>query len=662
MQKKQYLFIIIIFSLIIFTGCSSKRALKKANAHYEIGEYSRAALMYRKSMRKIKNPKIISEIFYKQGECYRLNNQERFAENYYRFAINYKYSDTLVFYRYGQILQEQNKLKPAREAYETYLKAFPSSVLAKNALQALDSIPEWSSQSSRYIVTIAKEFNSRRSDFCPVYVGEEYDIIYFNSTREGGISTSNSDITGQKNNDVYMSRKDSKGKWTDPEILEGDINTDYDEGATALTKDGKGMYYTVCRSEAGKGFGTSIYKSTRTGAQWSKPSILPIFTDSTMDSLIVAHPAIGATEDLIYFVSDLDGGQGGLDIWLTKKVGSEWSNPVNLGPEINTAGDEMFPYLRNENTLYFSSNGHPSMGGLDIYKALLDENGNWHRTHLLSPVNSSADDFGITFAGENEEGFFSSNRKSPAGTDNIYHFVKPELKFLLQGRIYDEKSEDPLADGLIRLVGNDGTNTKIRTKKDGSFSNELNKNAEYVFLVTCRGFLNEKGEVSTMALEEDKSFDFEFALSSIKKPIRLNNIIFAFGKWDLSDESKLNLDTLVQILKDNPNITIELGAHSDLVGNEESNMELSDKRAESVMNYLVSKTIEQERLTSQGYGETQPVIVDKQMAEKYDFIKENDVLSPELVLSLSPEQQEIVNQINRRTEFKVLSTNFKMGR
>lgn len=659
MQKKQYLFILSIFLLIILGSCSSKRALKKANERYDVGEYDRAVQYYQRAMRGMKNQTAISEVFFRQGECYRLTNRERFAENFYRFAINYKYSDSTVFLRYAQVLHEQKKLPQAKTAYETFLKAFPGNDMAVNGLMALDSIPKWADTVSRYIVEPVKELNSRRSDFSPVFVGDDYDVLYFNSTRDGGIAMKNSDITGQKPNDIYMSRKDSKGKWTTPELLEGEINTDYDEGTASLTPDGKVMYFTVCQMKEGKAYGASIFRSTRTGAQWSKPVVLPLFTDSASDSLIVAHPAISAAEDVLYYVSDMPGGFGGKDIWRSKKIGENWSVPVNLGPEINTSGDEMFPYLRNERTLYFSSNGHPGMGGLDLFMAQEDENGNWFRSHLLPPMNSEGDDFGITFAGETEEGFFSSNRKSNTG-DNIYHFIRPELQFLLEGRIFDEKSKDPLSDGLIRLVGNDGTNTRIRTKKDGTFSYNLNKGADYVFLVTCRGYLNEKGEVTTVELDKDETFGFEFALSSIKKPIRLNNINFEFGKWDLTEQSKKNLDELVQVLMDNPNITIELGAHTDLIGNEASNLELSEKRAASVMNYLVSKQIKKDRLSSKGYGETQPVIADKQLAEQYDFISEGDVFNPDYVLSLTKEQQEIVNQINRRTEFKVLSTNYKL--
>ncbi|MFB6317656.1 OmpA family protein [Saccharicrinis sp. FJH54] len=661
MQRKLITLTYFTIILTLLGGCSAKKVISRANKTYEIGEYNKAASYYRKAVKKVKNNQQRAKIFYRQAECYRILNFNQFAANSYRLAITFKYPDSLVFLRYGQTLAGLGQKNQAKDAVNTYLKYDSTNAVAKNLLLSLDSADVWNKENSRYIVKRERAFDSRRSDFCPVYVGPDYDVVYFNSTREGGISMKNSDITGMRPADFYMTRKDSKDEWIKPELVEGSLNTEEDEGVASVSPDGKTLYFTVCRNEDGKAYGASIYSATRTGAQWGTPTIVTIFQDSTADTLVLAHPAINNDGSAIYFVSDLEGGYGGKDIWITKKIGQNWSTPENLGPDINTPGNEEFPYFRVNDELYFSSNGWPGLGGLDIYKAVETDSG-WIRSRLPAPINSKADDFGITFEGEREKGLFTSNRNEYRGNDHIYSFELPELQFILEGQVTDERDGTPLSESRIKLVGNDGTNTIIRTKKDGTYSHELNKGAEFVFLVTCRGYLNEKGEASTIGLEQNKSFDYDFQLSSIKKPIRLNNIFFAFNSAELNQQSKLSLDTLVEVLNDNPNIAIELSAHTDMIGDEEFNMKLSQERASSVMNYLISKGVVADRLEAKGYGKSQPVVADKKLASEYDFIKEEDVLTPEFIMKLTPEQQDICNQINRRTEFKVISTNYKPGK
>jgi peptidoglycan-associated lipoprotein len=302
-----------IFTLVLtaVTSCTSKRMLSKANATFDVGEYDRAAVYYRKSLKKVKDRNQRGYVMFRQGECYRLLNFNQFAVNSYRLAITFKYPDTTVFLRYGQVLYNVGRYKDSRDAIDTYLKAFPNSPLGVNYSTALDSVDYWKSAPSRYIVAKERAFDSRRSDFCPVYVGADYDVVYFNSTREGGVSVKNSNITGMRPADFYMTRKDSKNNWTAPELVPGDLNTDYDEGVASVTPDGKAMYFTVCRYENGKAYGASIYRAERTGAQWGKPNIVPVLTDSTSDSLIIAHPAINNGETELYFTSDLPGGFGG---------------------------------------------------------------------------------------------------------------------------------------------------------------------------------------------------------------------------------------------------------------------------------------------------------------------------------------------------------------
>jgi peptidoglycan-associated lipoprotein len=353
-------------------------------------------------------------------------------------------------------------------------------------------------------------------------------------------------------------------------------------------------------------------------------------------------------------------GYGGKDIWRVHLLdGGKWGSLENLGPDINTPGDEMFPYVKANGELYFASDGQPGFGGLDIFKAIPMEDDNWEVENMKEPINSSGDDFGITFAGNDDSGFFSSNRKETKGYDKLWSFGMKKIQYILSGKITDSKNE-PLSDAVIRLVGDDGTNTKIRMDKDGTYEYELKEGVQYLMLASDRGFLNSKRDVSTVGLKDGKDFQVNFQLASVSKPVQVNNIFYEFGKWTLTPDSEAGIKELAKLLTDNPNITMEIGAHTDMVGSVEANNELSKKRAQEIVNYLIREGIDAERLTAVGYGENAPVVVTKELANQYPFLKENDVLNEEYVLSKAPEEQEIINQINRRTEFKVLKTTYNM--
>jgi peptidoglycan-associated lipoprotein len=413
----------------------------------------------------------------------------------------------------------------------------------------------------------------------------------------------------------------------------------------------------------GQDLGARIYTSTRASGEWSEPQELVLFKDS---SITVGHPALNATGDTLYFVSDAPGGYGGKDIWFAEYDGTEWSMPINLGKQINTSGEELYPTIRNNGTLYFASTGHPGYGGLDIFKAERDTTAvdsisgmGWAVYNMGAPFNTNGDDFGITFAGNEEQGFFSSNRGQRKGLDQLYSFILPEMEFIVEGTVADNNGE-PIADASIRLVGNNGTNTKLQVRRDGTYKIKLQKDTKYVMLGTARGYLNQKQELNTLGLKDSKTYTQDFTLSPISKPVTMDNIFYEFGKWDLTPASETGLASLVKLLSDNPNITIELSAHTDYIGNDAANKELSAKRAQSVVNYLISHGIERERLTPVGYGEEKPVVADAALHQKYKFIPVDQELTEEFISSLNSDQQDICNQINRRTEFKVLRTTYKL--
>lgn len=659
-MRIKFSFIVLLIASVLFQGCGIKARIKKADKRYEIGEYYAAGDLYRRIYSGIssKEKPLKAKIAFKQAECYRLTNRKR-SEQIYSYAIRYNYSDSIVYLRYAQALQQNGKFDEAIKNYELYLKANPANNVAKNGIEASKLSAEWLKKPNNYVVRKSTDFNvNRSSSFCPAFLGSEGDLVVFTSTRQLNKKTvtKNSAITGQPVNNLFIAKKNAVQKWETPTVLEGEVNSINDDGVCTFSPDGKIMYYTQSPATAIGERGTEILLSNRAGGTWSMPQKIKIFNDSTTS---VAHPAISPDGLTLYFVSDAKNGYGGKDIWMGKLENGECKYIENLGPEINTSGDEMFPSVRANGTLYFSSNGLVGFGGLDIFKATLNTEKKWVVENLGAPVNSNADDFGICFQGNSEKGFFTSNRNDSKGYDAIWSFELPELAYIIEGKVLDETGT-PIPDATVKIVTNNGINGRVQTKKDGSYKIKIDKDIDCVMLATARGYLNQKNQVSTKGLEGSKTFPVEFKLSSISKPIEIENIFYEFGKWDLTAASETGLQVLVKILNDNQNITIEVSANTDFVGTLESNKLLSEKRAKSVVNYLINAGIKADRLTSVGYGEGNPVTTSSSLAQKYPFLKENDVLNEAFVTKLTTEQQEIVNQINRRTEFRVVKTTYNL--
>ncbi len=651
---------IFLATTILLAGCGIKARIKKADTRYEIGEYSAAGDMYKGiySALTSKEKPLKGKIAFRQAECYRLINQGR-AEQAYLNAIRNNYSDSIVFLRYAQVLQQNGKYAEAAKYYDIYLENDSTNIVALNGLTASKNAAELLKTPNKFVVKRSTDFNLRRtSSFSPAYAGTSAEMIAFTSTRPADKKAvqKNSAITGLPNNDIFVSRKNATGKWETPEAIEGDINSINDEGICSFSSDGKMMFFTRSPYVADGARGTEIMMSNRAGGTWSKPQKITIFKDSTVS---VAHPAISPDGQTLYFVSDSKKGLGGKDIWKGTLVNGECKYIENLGPDINTPGDEMFPSVSADGTLYFSSNGRIGFGGLDIYKATPKKEGGWMVENMGSPINSSADDFGMTFEGKSQKGYFSSNRNETKGIDAIWSFEIPELAYSIEGKVTDEKGVE-IPDATVRMISNTGVNARIQSKKDGTYRLKLDKDMDCVMLATARGYLNQKNAVSTQGMTESKTFKVNFKLSSISKPIQIENIFYEFGKWDLTPASESGLQVLVKMLTDNPNITIEISANTDYVGSATENMVLSQRRAKSVVDYLISKGIEAQRLTSVGNGKDKPVVVDAALAKKYAFLKENDVLTQDFILKLTPEQQETANQINRRTEFRVVKTTYKL--
>ena len=642
-----------------FSSCGAERNIKKGEKYLAIGEYHDAADEFKKAYSKTpaKNRDKRGQCAAKMAYCYSRINATQKAIAAYRNVIRYKQDDIYTHLEFARLLLKSGGYKEAEREFEMVLDSLPDNTLARNGYISAKTAARTKEEGSRYIVKRMDVFNSRRADYSPMLYGDSYEYLYFTSTRNEAEGDELSGITGAKPGDIFFSQKDDKGKWGRPETIESGLNTEYDEGACCFTPDGREMYLTQCSSDPSYPRYATIVTSSRADAAWGKTNKVELTRD-TLSSY--AHPAISPDGVWLYFTSDMPGGKGGLDIWRVRLTAAGLGGVENLGDPINTPGDEMFPTFRPNGDLYFSSNGHPGLGGLDIFIAKTDKRTNKYvLEHPGFPLNSQADDFGMTFEGPHNRGFFSSNRNDGRGWDHIYSFELPEIVQTVKGWVYEMDGYE-LPAAQVYMVGSDGTNLRLNVKGDGSFTQVIRPDVDYMFLATCKGFLNHKEELRVDTVEESEEYVLQFPLASIRVPVLIDNIFYDFDKYTLRPESATALDELVNLLNENPNVTIELSAHCDYRGSEQYNITLSQKRAESVVNYLIEHGIASDRLTPAGYGKGKPKIIRKKLTEKYPWLHENDTLTEAFIRNLDEEKQEICNQMNRRTEFIVLRITYGM--
>lgn len=659
MKQIRYYQIITAFCCLLLISCGIDKNLKKGEKFLSLGEYYDAADQFKQAYTKTppKERENRGKLALKMARCYNKINSTPKAVNAYRNAIRYNQASLDDRLAYARLLLKNGEYKQAEKEFKILVDSMPDNILAQNGLKSAQMAPGWKKGGSRYQVKKMDVFTSRRADYSPMLLGDEYEQIYFTSTRNDAQGDELSGITGTKAGDIFYSEKDDKGKWSRPEAIATGLNTDYDEGACCFTPDGKEMYLTQCVTDPASPRFAQIVTSSRSDAAWGKVQKLEI-TQDTLSTY--AHPAISPDGEWLYFVSDMPGGMGGYDIWRVRITPSGLGGVENLGSPINTPGDEMFPTFRPNCDLYFSSNGHIGMGGLDIYIARIDEKTQQYKIeHPGYPLNSEADDFGMTFEGPHNRGYFSSNRKDGRGYDHIYSFNNPEIVTTMKGWVY-EKDGYELPAAQVMVVGNDGTYRKLPVKSDGSFTLPIHPEVDYLVMASCKGFLNHKEELRIDSAKESKEYVLQFPLASISAPVLIDNIFYDFDKATLTPASTQALDKLVALLKENSHVTIELSAHCDYKGNSEYNKRLSQRRAQTVVDYLIAHGIEKDRLTPVGYGKERPKAIRRKLTEKYPWLKEDDVLTQDFILKQTREHQEICNQLNRRTEFKVLRTTYKL--
>jgi peptidoglycan-associated lipoprotein len=651
---------VILTALILASACKSGNKLaKRANEAFEIGEYHKALGMYEKLQeRESGNKQRQAELAFKIGQCHDILRDSRKAESRYMRAYRRGYEKPPIYTLLADKMLMNENYDQAQEFYQLAIEKHPLDARAKHGLASVELARAWLDSATRYQVENIREMNSRSNEFAPAYARPDYSLVYYTSTRgDEGRLAKLSDITGQQYADIYEIRQDRQGKWGESSLLQDTtVNSEFDDGAITFSNDKNTLYYTACSMEPAKNLGCQIFYVQSRGSGWGNPAKLILGPDS----ISVGHPSISDCGLELYFSARMPGGLGGADIWYVKRSSptGSWSAPVNAGPDINSPGDELFPYIRSDGNLYFSSDFWPGFGGLDIFRAIKNAEGAWVVSNMMPPINSPQDDFGIVFQGAKETGLLSSSRRGGRGGDDIYSFHLPDMEFYAEGSIVSRSSGKGIEGAKVTVFGSDGSVTEADTRAGGTYRVKLEQYVDYIILGSAEGYLRKKTRISTANLTDNKTFNERLELIQSGETVAIPNIFYDFGKWTLNEHSKAALVELAELLEDNPNVTIELGAHTDMVGDSASNMMLSKRRAQSIIDYLNEKGYDPGRLVARGYGEDQPVTVSRELAAQHPGLEAGRLLCADYIGQLPDELRDAANAANRRTELKVLSMDY----
>ncbi|NOY50257.1 MAG: OmpA family protein [Chlorobi bacterium] len=670
-MKSIRLTLVISFLLALLPSLmfAQRNPAKSADDAFDALQYSIAIDKYKKAYTKIKkNKEEKNRITSQLAECYRLTSNYKRAEISYKQLIrrgwDKKNPDVLL--RYAEMLKINGKYDESIVQYHAYADKVPDDPRGKEGAESAALVAEWVANPSKYEVSNVKKINSRESDFAAAFTSANYNEIAFGSTRDGATGKLTDDWTGQNFSDIFVAKLDRKNEWSAPVLFDKSetVNTKANEGTPAFSSDFKTLYFTRCPNDIQKKSGCQIYKSRRSGRNWQQPEMVEINGIDTMST--IGHPTLSENELIIYFSADRKGGFGGKDIWVAMRESKKeaFGRPLNIGDVVNTKGDEMFPFLRNDTTLYFASDGHGGMGGLDIFMTTVDTSGKWGKpVNLKYPINSSFDDFAIIFHPEEEYGYLSSNRKGSRGKEDIYYFIEPPLLFTISGTVTDDRTLFAVENANVQLVGSSGLSVTTITNPEGYFSfgkSQVKPNTTYDIIVSKPNYLNNKGTITTVGVEFSKDFEKNIVIQPIPaEPVVLPDILYDLAKWDLKPQYQDSLQGLIQTLRDNPNLVIELASHTDFRDSYERNDILSQRRAQSVVDYLIIRGIEPARLVAKGYGERVPRILKKTVSRNGVTFEEGTELTEDFINSLSTEKEkELAHQLNRRTEFRVLRKDY----
>ena len=672
MLKKLFLILIVIILGTAGEASAQRRSpSKSADIAFERKQYNVAIERYKKAYKKSgkkKNEDERTHITYRLAECYRITEATKLAEAQYKRLLRTEFpkENPIVYLHYANVLKRNQKYEDAAEYYAIYNELFPDDPRGFAALEDMQYIQEWIEYPSKYEVTRLKKLNSKAAEYGVSWISNNYNEVIFSSTREGGIIKELDAITGQHFADFYVARQNKQGNWEEPVLADEEgINSEGSEGTPFITKNFSTMYFTRCPNHKKRESGCQIMKSSRSGSTWSEPVTVEITSVDSLD--VVGHPTLSSDELRLFFASERRNGMGGKDIWFSEResTSEKFGRPRNLGAIINTEGDELYPYMRNDSTLYFASDGHGGMGGLDIFVTTLDSLGEWTKpVNLKSPINSIGNDYGISFHPSEERGFFISNRDVKNGLDDdIYYFIEPPVLFTISGTIKNQSSLQFVEGATVSLSGSDGSNYTTNSSEKGTFlftNSQIKLDNTYILTIEKKNFFSFTDTISTVGLEFSRDFEEEYQISVIPDaPIVLPDILYELSKWELRPQFEDSLRGLIELLQVNPNITIELGSHTDSRDTYEKNDILSQKRAQSVCDYLVIRGIDPFRLTAKGYGERMPRTLLKDYTYKGFTIPAGTTLTDEYIKGLpNDETKEYAHQLNRRSEFRVISKDY----
>ncbi len=645
------------FSLLCTTlAVAQGKQSEEADAAFKAGQYFNAIELYKKAYTTEKKASEKAALIFKVGECYRVLGDAPNAQVWYEKANKAQYTDPITYYYIGEALKEQGKYAEAIAAYNKYKEKNPGDSRADASLSSCQMAQTWKDATSRYTVDPEVLLNSPQYDMSASFSVKKNDEVVFSSSRTASTGTETDGIAGESFLDLFASSRDKLGKWSEPVKLPPTVNTPAHEGSATFNAKRTVMYFTRCQHEKKKAFGCEIWMTKKVGSNYSEAEMLvlhPPVNEKDSVQAKLGHPTVSKDDGTLIFSSNQKGGQGGKDLWMVRldKDGKPTGTPTNLGPEINTKKDDMFPFLRDNGNLYYSSDGQLGMGGLDIFMAEKTGDNTWgHVENMKSPINSSGDDFSIIFDKDEEKGYFTSNRPGGKGQDDIWRFQMPNLVFALQGTCYDKLTGQPLPDAKVEVVGTDGSNFSAMADGNGGFNfaengkdRYIKENTSYTIRASKEGYLVVNDQITTVGLNESTTFAKEYYLQPAHKDIviKLPEVQYDLGKFDLRPEGKDSLETLYQTLVENPTIIIELAAHTDSRDSDKKNQILSQNRAQSCVNYLVEKGIDPVRMIPKGYGESKLRISDA-----------------EIKAMKTKEEQEAAHQKNRRTEFSVLSFDY----
>ncbi|MFT5750316.1 MAG: peptidoglycan-associated lipoprotein, partial [Ancylomarina sp.] len=634
-------------SLLFCIACSPQYFARKGDKAFKKGLYYLSESKYDKAYKKSKDHGFKSEVAYKAGLSFEKINETKKAARWYKKAIRRRDSFPEALIRLAQVEIKSGDIEDAEEYFAIYEDYVPENSRGdeERLVQVFEKIKEWKENPQAYIVRPMDELNTRASEFAPQYFSGDTNIIIFTSTRKGGLGAKLDGVTGDKHSNLFRSdytnelKRDVKNKrgkviktrtivrdefeWQKPVSIGDSVNSTFNDGAACIDPETNLLYFTSSRKVDKKARGTKIYSIAIQGDEWGELRKLNIVADS----LSVGHPSISADGETLYFASDMDGGFGGNDIWMVKSDGGTWGSPVNLGADINTPKEEIFPYIRDNGMLYFSSDRYDGMGGLDLYVANSRADV-WDVSNMKYPINSEADDFSIVFQSGENKGLFASSRNR--GNDDIFSFEKMKIDWLLidiaEGRIsFDE--------GLagrnikVKVESDKGDKSNISLDENGGFKLPIHADTKYILTVSGDDFLTEKKVIDAGAVDEKLNLDLNFELKGVGVPIRLKNVLFGFNEWALSGEAKNALNDLVETMKEHSDIIIELSSHTDFVGSKTVNDSVSNLRAQVCFDYLVEQGVDETRLKASSFGENKPWVVKQEGQDKHPFLKVGDVLS-----------------------------------